>query len=191
VTLKRTFYGAATDSLQEWAVTGVEETMSRLHVLTSNSAIISGRLNLTYFRAKSARQVTTAIFPLGTTVAGATPTISRIGLYSIDASGNGTLVASTTNDTALFSTGATTKAGGTKSLSATYTFVSGQLYAAGPLVVSAAAMPSFYGHAALPPTALDAPRKVGHISGQTDLPASFVVASLATSTAVAYYGEFV
>ena len=135
----------------------------------------SQRMELTYFTAdKSFTASKVRAAARGT--AAATVTLIRFGLYTVDGSGNGTLVASTPNDTALFAATFTTY---TKNLSATYDIVAGQRYAAGWLVV-ATTMPAVYGIQPPQTNPNQAPRILGHITGLSDIPASFTEAGIST-----------
>jgi hypothetical protein len=151
----------------------------------SNSAVTltSGVVRFTYFRACRTETLTTIKGILGGTAAGATPTISRFGLYKEDqASGDLTLVASTTNDTALF-TGSTSQEF-TKDLTTAYEVKRGTRYAGAWLCVTGAAAPTIVG-ASLGSSAGGYsnlcnrfPRLNGQLTGQTDLPASVTSANV-------------
>ena len=108
--------------------------------------------------------------------AAATVTLIRFGIYTVDGSGDGTLVASTPNDTALFTGTFTTY---TKDLSSSYDIVAGQRYAAGWLVV-ATTPPAMYGVQPANVNMNQAPRIIGHRTGVNDLVASFTEAGLST-----------
>jgi hypothetical protein len=135
----------------------------------------SGTLNLTGFRALNTRGYTQVRIFTGTTAAAATPTLARIGLYSIAADGTATLEAATANDTALFNAANTAF---TKTLSSTFNAVAGNNYALGVIVVSGAAVPSFIGVAQSTSAGFlasllgAAPKASSVFAGQTDLPAS-------------------
>lgn len=136
-------------------------------------------LRLSYFDCRKSESTTAVRVISGGTAAAATPTLVRIGLYTIDSTGAGTLVASTANDTALFATTATVY---TKSWSVAYNKVRGTRLAVGVLVVSAVATPTLAGKGITSTAEVSlAPRKTGSISGQTDLPSSFTGASVSSS----------
>lgn len=164
------------------ALTLGESTLPRLQVTSTSSATGTGNLRLTYFTAQKTETTTQVRVISGGTAAAATPTLVRIGLYLIDGSDGGTLVASTVSDTALF---AATNTVYTRSWSTPYAKVAGQRYALSVLVVTGAAAPTLAGHAALASAAGEvttvAPRLSATFSGQTDLPASFATGSLAVS----------
>ncbi len=139
----------------------------------------SQTLRLSYFDCRKSESTTGVRLTSGGTAAAATPTLVRIGLYLIDSTGAGTLVASTANDTALFAASATVY---TKSWSVAYNKVRGTRLAVGVLVVSAVATPTLAGKALVSTAEVAlAPRKTGSISGQSDLPASFTGASVSSS----------
>lgn len=167
------------------------ETIPR-HSATGTAGIgSSGDLRLTYFTAQSGVTVTKAVASTTGTAAGATPTLVRIGLWTVDANGGLTaLVASTANDTSLFAATSTVYE---KALSDAYTPIVGQRYAAGVLVVTGAARPTLNGIGPTGPGAAIwaySPRFTGNVSGQADLPATVASGSIATSGG-AYWIAFI
>lgn len=156
-----------------------EEVFPR-ELASSTGAVVpsSGQLRMTNFSARKSETTTQVRVYSGATAAAATPTLCRIGMYLLDSSGDGTLVAATDNDTTLF---ASTLTAYTRSWATPYAKVAGQRYAIGVLVVSATTMPSLHGH---PLGALSgsevgvAPALGGMLTGQADLPASFTAGSL-------------
>lgn len=159
----------------------VGEFVPRREYITSNQiAATSGTLVLRYFTADKTEAINTLTAYTGTVAAAATPTICRMGIYAVADNGDITLVASTPNDTALFTVINTAYS---KGLSATFNKVAGVRYATALLVVSGAAVPTWHGQqlAATNPTnafVRDAPAIVGRVLSQTDLPASVVAASI-------------
>lgn len=147
------------------------ETMARTVARDQSIAPVTQELILTYFTARKSETVNNVRVNTGNTAAAATPTLCRIGLYSVDGAGNLTLVASTANDTTLFAGTFTVY---TRAFSVGYALVAGSRYALGLLVVSAAAMPKFGG--IFPGGGVNAeiaiaPQLAGHITAQADLPA--------------------
>lgn len=155
-------------------------TMGRALAVSNSRDTISQRLNLTYFTSVKSFTSSQVRTYSGSVAAAATPTVCRIGLYLIAANGDGTLVASTANDTALWATQNTLY---TKAWSTPYALVSRQRYALAFLVVTAGATPTWVGAllasgaATAGPIATFAPRMTGLIAGQSDLPASFLAAT--------------
>lgn len=148
----------------------------------------SGRLHLTYFTARATQVITQTLTATSTTAAAATPTLCRIGLYAIDGAKAGTLVASTANDTTLWSASFATY---TRALTTGATVTAGQRYALGLLVVTAGALPTFYGNGATPQLGATfgvgaSPRLSGFLASQTDLPASFTDAALTVNASPMY-----
>lgn len=147
---------------------------SRISANTASAtAAASGQLVLAYWTADKTENITTVTAYTGGTAAAATPTLVRYGIYSVDAAGALTLVASTANDTTLLAAAATAYP---KALSSTFAKVAGQRYAVGLLIVSGAAMPTMLGRSwsgslMLPLVAVN-PAMSAVITGQTDLPAS-------------------
>jgi hypothetical protein len=165
-----------------------EETMHRRYVTSQSVATTNQNFNLSYFTARKTEVTTQVRITSGSTAAAATPTLCRIGLYLIDPStGNGTLVASTVNDTSLFSSASIAYL---KSWSSPYSKVAGNRYALATLVVSAVATPTLLGVAV---TAANigaentaAPRLHGRLTAQADLPSTFAEASIITSAVLHY-----
>jgi hypothetical protein len=137
----------------------------------------SGYMHLGFVTATKAAAVTKALTRTDGVAAGATPTLCRIGVYEVNAAGGGTLVASTANDTALWSATYTSYS---TNLSATYNVKLGQRYAIGALCVSGAAMPRLLMTSPIT-HGTSLPRVSMWIPSLTDLPASFVDGDLQDS----------
>ncbi len=182
-----TLLGSAPSASDANLLTAGEETIPRDLAVQNGLTTATQTLRLTYFMARKTETTTQVRVPSGATAAAATPTLCRVGLYSIDAAGAGTLVASIANDTALW---AATSTAYTRSWSASYAKTAGQWYALGILVVSGATLPTFPGNAVAAGVlneAAMAPRLAAALTGQSDLPASFVAGSL-TATGQRFYG---
>ncbi len=140
----------------------------------------SGALRLTFFTPQYTKTVDA--FKTGCVTAGVgnTPTVCRMGLYTVDSAGNITLVASTPNDTALFSSTWNVKA-----LSASYKILKGHRYATGTLYVgTGGTAPAMQGAATTAGTAFGTnndTRLNGSVSGQTDLPGTVAYSSVANT----------
>lgn len=175
------------DTVDGSLLTSGEETLRRDEITSTAVTQATGVLRLSYFTARKTETVTQARVIVAGTAAAATPTLVRYGLYLIDGADGGTLVASTANDTTLL---AATNTAYAKAFSVSYAKLAGQRYALGLLVVSGAATPSMFGvGAAINHTAEHAiaPRLSATITGQADLPASFVAGGL-TASALRLYG---
>ena len=163
-----------------------EETMARNSVLFAQTAcavgLVSQDMRGAQFVARKTETISQVKVVTNSTAAAATPTLCRIGVYSVDASNNHTLVASTANDTSLFSAPNTVY---TKSLSASFTKTAGVRYAVCVLVVSATTMPTLVGQ---PPSQeyFAAPSLATRVTGQSDLPPSFTAASLISNCSPIY-----
>lgn len=162
-----------------------EETFLRDALGSATLSTTSGILRLSYWTARKTESSTQVRVYTGGTAAGATPTVCRMGVYSLDpATGNGTLAAAIANDTTLFAAGTTAY---TRSLTSTFSKVAGTRYAFGLLVVTGATAPTMVGEvvgstaefAVAPPMSASLP-------GQSDLPASFTAGSLSTSSSRIY-----
>jgi hypothetical protein len=146
------------------------------------------RLQLTYFTALRTETCTQIVCYTAGNAAGATPSLCQMALYSVDASDNLTLIASTPNDTTLFALANTRYA---KATSASFTKIQGQRYAVAILVVSSATVPSIYGNGGMGGTGLvfnTLPRRQGRVGSQTSLPAS-ISAGTVTIESNGFYME--
>lgn len=148
--------------------------------LASSSALASGSMYVTYFRAKKTEPITKIAVETTGTAAGATPTLVRMGIFSVGADdGLTALLAAITSDTALLSV-ANTKY--QASLTSTFSKVRGTRYACGLLVVTGAALPTMVGwpgaSAQVGTDLAVSPKVTGVVTGQTDLPSSVAAASV-------------
>lgn len=169
-------------------ITGQEVTMDPLGSAATSMGG-SGSLRLTYFTAAVGGTFTKLRTLTSTPAAGATPTLAKMGIYSVASNGNLTLLAGTANDTTLWSA---TNTAYERTTTTSYTLVAGQRYALGVLVVTAAAIPSLVGKSSVGSAAANAelaraPRRTGSIGSQTDLP-SAPTFDLVADTATAIYG---
>lgn len=143
--------------------------------------LVSGYVFATYFTADKSETVSTiSAYTVG--AAAATPTLCRMGIYSVAANGNLTLAAACANDTTLFASANTAYA---RTLTVSLSKVAGQRYAAALIVVTGTTMPTMVGHQMASAAGVvgiyrDAPPLVGIMGGQTDLPSSISAGSLAT-----------
>lgn len=160
----------------------VGEIVPSREFLTTPSAtpVASGTVALSYWTARRTETITQVTTYTGGTAAGATPTLCRVGVYSVASNGDLTLTASIANDTALW---ASTNTAYTRSFTSSWTKTVGQRYAFALIVVTGAAIPVFLGTnntsiAVAAPLFLQAPTISSRITGQTDLPASIAAASL-------------
>lgn len=134
----------------------------------------SGNMRLTYFTAWKTETSVSVRMVAGSTPAVA-PTLSRVGLYTVAANGDGTLVASFANDTAFLSAASTTY---TKAWTTPYAVVKGQRLALGQLMVAGTTSTVLGATVSNAAEAAEAPRMTGTVGGQADLPASFLSASV-------------
>lgn len=159
-------------------LTSGEGTLSRREVNGSSVASGNGNLRLTYFTAKKTETITQIRTMVNTAAVGAS--LARVGIYSVDGSGNLTLVASIADDHSNLWIAATTVY--TRSLSASWSKVKGTRYAIGILVVGTSTAPTFYGQSTLLASECGiAPRISGILASQTDLPSSITAGSVGDS----------
>jgi len=162
-------------------------------MLVSSNAVTSAsqRLRLIYFRARRSGTVTGIRSISGGTAAGATPSLCKIGVYTVDPDTYAaTLAAATANDTSLWSAANTEYA---VALASSLTTAAGSLYAWATLCVTTAATPTLTGQAGpagMAATSVRGTPVAGFVDGQTDLPSTIALASL-TGSGNAPYGELV
>lgn len=162
-----------------------EEVFPRHCAAFTTVATGSGNLRLSFFTARTTESITKVRLTSGSTAAGATPTLVRVGVYSVAGNGDITLEAAIANDTTLLAAATTEYE---RSLTATFNKVAGSRYAVGVLVVTAATAPTLQGTSAGGPSiAARAPRLTAFVSGQTDLPASVASASLGATSLCPYF----
>lgn len=177
-------------------VTGLTTRLGDLDVLTNGEGSIdrkapltgvaygaSGNLTLTYRRAIKTETITKLSMACAT-AAGATPTLIKFGVYSVnEGTGDLTLVASTANDTTVF---ATANTGYEVALTSSFQKTAGNVYAYAILLVSSQTLPTVIGHAHVASAGVNAilalpPRITGLVSSQTDLPSTISAGSVAVS----------
>lgn len=167
-------------------LTSGEETINRKSI-TGSCSMPSGTLRLAYFTARKSETVNNIQTATSATAAGATPTLCQMGLYSVDGSGNLTLVASCANDTTLFAAASTLY---TRTLTSSYSKVKGQRYAFGVLVVTSAATPTVVGNTSSSPGSIfgssGGPRVSGNVTGQSSIPSSVAAASVSDTANIVY-----
>jgi hypothetical protein len=155
-------------------------------LVTTNASLASGVLRLAFFTARKTETVNSLRVFSASTAAGATPSLVRSGIYSVDGSSNITLQAAIVNDTSIFAAANTAY---TRALSVPFAKVAGTRYAVGVLVVTAAAAPNTPCSLPAIPTSeasTIAPILSAQVGGQTDLPASVAVGSFVSTQARPY-----
>ena len=159
-------------------LTSGQETFPR-YLAAGNTVSTTGILYLAFFTARKSETVSKILTTISNVAASATPTLCRVGLYTVAGNGDLTLVASSTNDTALWT--GSTFAEHEKTLSASYAVVKGSRYAIGRLCVTAGTAPNFASATTNVPssTVARSPRSAGQVNGQSDLPSSITAATLA------------
>lgn len=145
-------------------------------IANGSVSMTSGTVVLTAFVADKTEAITKISASTWSTAAGATPTLCKMGIYSLAANGDATLVASTASDTSLFNS---TFGWFQRSLTSTWNKQEGQRYAAATLVTSGATMPTMHGISNLQGTDIAfLPFLAMSRTGQTDLPASILFSSM-------------
>lgn len=164
------------------------ESTIRRHDVTVSINTGTGNLRVAYFTAKKTETITQVRITTGSTAAAATPTLVRVGVWTTDDTGALlSLVASTPNDTTLFSSITTAY---TKSFSVSFSKVAGQRYAVGLLIVSGAATPNVagcnFGGALQAADYGAAPMLASNNGGKADLPATLAAGSITSSNSQLY-----
>jgi hypothetical protein len=151
----------------------------------------SGSTYFTFFTPRTTTSVSSiTIASASTQTTG--QSLVRFGLYTVDGSGNATLVARTASDTTIFSavnTVYTRSFNTTGSYPASYTLTAGTRYAIGVVIVAATVGTVYTAFNSIP-AALStlAPRMTGLVAATADLPTS--ATSYSTST-VGIWGRLV
>ena len=176
------YVGVRPVSSAPYLLTTGEEAYSREIITNTSITLITGRVHLIFWTARKAGTTSNVVFL--SAAAGATNTLARIGVYSVDAAGALTLVGSSASDTALF-TVANTRI--VKALSSPFARVLGQRYATALLCVGGT-MPSVGGRASGGQTQSEWFQAPMLTAGATaaDLPATIPLASLSTITGAFY-----
>ena len=175
-----------------------EETISRTKAagsvaVASNST--TGTLRMGFFRANRSEPITKVRVPCVTAPSGGTPSLIRVGIYSVtlgsdnQPSASLALVGSTANDTALLAASGTEYE---KALQATLNKVRGQWYAVGVLVVPGTGVtgPAVAGYSGASAPAMAGgntrPRLAASLGSQSDLPSTITTGSLGNTSFVPY-----
>jgi hypothetical protein len=160
-----------------------EASISRAAPLSGVAYGTSGTLLLTYRRALKTETITKLSMASGT-AAGATPSLVKFGVYSVnETTGDLTRVAITASDTSTFSAANTAYE---LALTSSWTKTKGTLYAYAVLVVSSASLPTIVGNSHFSSTPVNAilalsPRITAAVASQTDLPSSIASGTLSNS----------
>jgi hypothetical protein len=172
----------STDVFADALTTG-ESTLLRRQCNAANVPSGTGNCRFTFFTARKTETVTQIRTISGSTAA-VTSTLCRVGIYSVDGSGNLTLIASTANDTALW---AATNTAYTKSLSDSFSKVRGTRYAVGLIFVGTTA-PTFVGiNTGFASSEFGIGPRLGALTGSNaDLPATVAVGSLTDTSTQSY-----
>lgn len=166
-------------------LTSGEPVMSRDALNSTSIAMTSGVLRFSFFTARKTETINSVRVPPGAVAAGATPTLIRVGIYSVAANGDLALIFSSVSDTSKL---ASTSSSSSFALSATWSKVAGTRYAVGLLVVTAATAPQVPGQNNMPTTeGAVAPRINGALSSQADLPASSTDVALGSTGSRLYF----
>lgn len=163
-----------------------------VEISSNGCATTSGTVRLLFFTAQRTESIGSVMISAGSTAAGATVSLCKYGIYTVDGSGNLTLAHSTASDTSLMGSTNTEYA---KALTSTWSKVRGTRYAVGFLIVTSGTAPTLNGQSVAALSAINGSksyrqRRTGALTSQTDLPASISAGSL-TGSSSAFYAEFV
>lgn len=172
------------------------ETINRVIGAASSDTPATGAACLTMFRAEKTITVGNVSMITGASTSSGL-TLARMGLYTIDGSGNATLVARTASDTTLFNSSTTlyTRAFSTVGgYPATYKLQAGSLYALGVICVGTTGG-NYQSTLILSASTVigdlmgGSPRLAGNLNSQTDLPTTISSASFVRRGRL-HYGRF-
>lgn len=156
-----------------------EEIIPRYMPNNTGLAFTSGQLRLSYFTARKTETITQIRMHSGNTVAGATPTVARMGVYQEDPTTKDlTLISNTQHDSSLFSVSTTPYV---RTLTTPFNKVAGQRYASGCLIVSTQTMPTVISVGFNSIDAAISPRIAGFWAGQADLPQTVTNANIGSA----------
>lgn len=184
-----TWTSVGSQAIQSARIATGQETIPRVCVNSGGITTASQRLICTMFTARKTETVSQITAYSGPTAAGATPTLVKLGLFTVAANGvDVTLIGVTASDTSLFASANTAY---TRSFAsaATASIVAGQRYAIGILVVTGAALPTYPG---LTPSsigntiAFEAPVMCGLLGSQSDMPALNATVTLTAGSTPIY-----
>jgi hypothetical protein len=162
---------------------GAQETMPRWAATNgTNNTMVSGAVRFAYFVAEASQTVAHLSLTCGGTAAGATPTLVRYGLYSVDSAGNLTQLAQTASDTTIFAAAQTSYS---RTITAT-ALTQGQQYCIAAIVVTAATAPTAQGALIVGNDGALSPRLCGVLTAQSDLAASYTAGQVNPSTSFVY-----
>lgn len=161
-----------------------QETFAVRRISSKGVGITSGTYRGTRMMARKSGTFTKLQMCVGSTAAGATPTVAGMFITKVNADGTETVIGVTANDAAMFGT---TDAVVTRSTLAPFTMHRGQKYAIYEFVVTAATLPTFAGIASI---AIGLTTQAGHlgtiVSGKSALPAVGDVLTVSDSSAQAW-----
>ena len=143
-------------------------------------------LRLNYWTAYKSQTLTEVSTCAATAASGGTPSLCRLGLYSVDPStGDCTLIGSTANDATLWN--GTTVAAGTRSLQAATAVTAGSRYAWGLLCVTSFTGPGMAGAQAGGGSLWTWGDRInGNVASQSDLPSTISAGSIGNTQARAW-----
>jgi hypothetical protein len=165
-----------------------ESVIDRRYGGITGISLTSGTIRFTYFQAEKTETCTQIRSITDGTAAAATPTLAKMGVYSVNTStGDLTLLSASANDTALWNA---TSSPFTKSLGGGTGFakVAGTWYACADLIITGTTAPNLAGtQHQVGSVMASAPRWTSALTGQTDLPSSVTSASLTASAGYVYH----
>lgn len=158
----------------------------------SSVTLTAGRAFFTAFTA-GATTTNSNLFLNSRGTAGVGTTLARLGLYTVDASGNIALVARSASDTAMAGatfTGYTKALDTTGGYPASYTTTRGSRYALAVLFVGSSTAPIVYGATGIAAVNGWHPWLCMSIASQTDLASSYTVGSLTAEANIPFLAAF-
>jgi Collagen triple helix repeat (20 copies) len=160
----------------------------RVAATNGAATITSGMCTLNYFTTSQPWAIKSVGVFTGTIAAGPTPTLCKVGLYSVAGNGDLTLIGATPNTPTMWNAVSTPSY---VDLLVTTNLLADSRYAIALLCVSAAAMPSQACATTAQSTMVAlSPRLTGYLAGQSDLPSFIAAASVVNTSRIQIAGMF-
>jgi len=173
-----------TDYFSGQALAVGESALPRINCGTGIT-LVSGTIHLSFWQAVKTEPVNTLFTTTAGTAAAATPTLCRIGIYSVDANSNLTLIGACANDTTIWNT---TFARFNRANTTPFLKVQGQRYAHAVIIVTAVAAPVMRGYNGSIVDSNQLPFLGGQLAGQTDLLPTIANGVYSTISSMSYGG---
>lgn len=164
----------AVDNLRAMYLTSGEEVRPRSLIAGTETDVSAGYVHLSYWMARKTETINNLQTHSGS-VASSGLTLAKMGVYSVAGNGDLTKVTECASDTGLWGSTFTSY---TRATTGAWAKVAGQRYAFA-VIATGTTMPRV-GGVTISSISASAPRELGAVTGQTDLPASISSASVSS-----------